>query len=91
MLPPVEAIDAPVPPANATTALLTEIGTAGPLVAEGSVTVICPTTPSLIVVAFWPTAIHITDPLTGLQVSSFPAPVKAVPAATPIDATSLKA
>jgi hypothetical protein len=88
IFPPVAGIDAPVPSANASTALNAEIVTEGPLAAAASVTVTCAMIPPLIVVEFIPNARHTNVPRPGLHEIVLPALVSAAPATTLREATS---
>ena len=78
-----------VPSEAAPTALLVDIGTLDPLVAE-SVTATVARTPLPITLLFMPLARHIVDPVPLLQRIVLPAAVRAAPAVTLTLGTSLE-
>jgi hypothetical protein len=77
------------PFANATAELLIAMGTVEPLVAGERVTVTVATTPLPIVESVAPVAIHVNEPLTGLQVRVLLALPSGVPGATTTEMASV--
>ena len=90
MVPPVPVSEIAVPAEVAPTTLAVDTGTLGPLVAE-SLTATVATTPLPITLLFMPLARHIVDPLPLLQRIVLPAAVRAAPAVTFTEVTSLEA
>ena len=86
IVPPFPVTAIPVPLGSAPREPFTEIGTVEPLAADPNPTVTVATVPLLIAVTFMPIAKHVSVPVPALHVRLLPAPVKAGPAATVIDA-----
>jgi len=89
--PNVDAMVAADPFAKAAPGAQTQMGTVEPLVMGASVTVTVATTPLPIVESVAPIAMHVTEPLTGLQLSVLFAAPRAVPGATTSELTLLAA
>jgi hypothetical protein len=89
IVPPVPETAIAVPSAATPTRPLTDSGTLEPLVAA-SVTATVATLPLPITLLFMPLARHVVDPVPPLQRTVFPAAVKAAPAVTLTEVTSLE-